>query len=262
MNNVVMTNAAYHSNRTHLSSSVLKLILSDWQAFVNKYVHNISEPEVEKGYLSEGSYTHALILEPGVVNRDFAFYEGLRKQGAAWEAFKAAVPPGKQVISAPQRIKAHQYLKAFNCNAQALAQIQGGFPEHTVFAEVAGVPVKTRCDYINIDAGYIVDVKTTAYPAGADMFKEVIVQYSYDLSAALYLAVAEAAYAKPFQFFFHVISKSDLKCDVYMLSDETRQRGRAAMLAALVRYKQGKANNWVLTDKLVPISQGDEYETV
>lgn len=188
---------------------------------------------------------HSLILEPETMNK-YVVFNGLRRAGTAWENFKAE-NANRTIITIPQVQRSEALAKAYAARKEAVAILTGGVSEHTMLSEVNGVPIKTRADYINIELGYIADVKTTAYPSDVDSFKEVIGQYSYDLSAALYCQAAQNVYKKPFDFYFIVLSKSELTCDIYKASAETLNKGMAQVLQATSLYKKCLASGvWQL----------------
>ena len=239
-------NNGYHSDTTYLSSSDLKLLLTDIQAFHKKKILGEREEQVEKPAFSEGSYVHALILEPEVIPDEFAFYPGWRKQGKEWESFRDdKANAGKIILSKPQKVRCEQYFEAYKDHPVAHKFVQGGFPEHTICVNLHGVPLKIRTDYINAEDGYIADVKTSGYSVEQDMFKETIKKFSYDLSAALYCEVAKEFYKKNFDFNFIAISKSDKTCEVFKASEETMEKGRVLMMRALRIYKNCmKTGDW------------------
>lgn len=231
-----ISNKEYHADISKLSSSMLKLLLRDPQQFYNKYIAQNVEEE-KKDVFDEGTLVHALLLEPHVIEKAFAFYPGLRKAGEAWELFKKE-NEGKITMRTAQLLKCKEYAKAAQDRAEAMQLISGGVPEHSMYANILGLPVKARADYINVDSGYIVDVKTTSYPAEWEMFRQTVAELHYGLSAALYCDIAEQTYKRKFDFYFVVISKTDLKCDVYKTSAETLSEGRASYLKALRLFKQ------------------------
>jgi len=100
------------------------------------------------------------------------------------------------------------------------------------------VPVKMRADYINIEQGYIVDVKTTRWPSGVDVFRRVVKELGYELSAALYCDIAYRVYGKVFDFYWAVLSKSDYDCQVYKASTHTLSEGSALVNKSLITYKK------------------------
>lgn len=235
------SNEAYHANRTHLSSSMLKLLMKEPEEFDRQWNQNIYPEGRENTNFTEGSLVHSLCLEPDKVAQEYAFFEGLRKAGKAYQEF-VAQNPGKKIISAVQKERCYKLFDAVNARVEAVRMLSGGHAEFTMTGEIMGVPVKARADYINPDKGYIVDLKTTSYPSGADVFRSTIEMYMYDLSAALYVEIAQQVFGKPFDFYFHVISKCDLVCDIYKASPATMAAGHALLLRSLKMFKDCKAS--------------------
>src|SRR5690606_26779535 len=127
--------------------------------------------------------------------------------------------------------------------------LKGGEPEATICQKLEDVPVKIRCDYINIDKGYIADVKTTSFDSDVNSFRITVEQFGYDLSAALYTEVASKFYGKDFDFYFIVINKKNLDCEVYKASKDTILKGQSKVYKAISIYKNClKTNKWTLEE--------------
>jgi exodeoxyribonuclease VIII len=243
--NPYMTNGDYHADKTWLTSSKLKLLYQDPAKFKAEVLDGNSTP-LTGDFLSEGSACHTLILEPEKFDEEYVIFDGFRRQGKVWEEFEAS-NTDRTILTTPQHARVKRYVDSIRRRPEALSLFTGGIPEQTMAAELQGVKVKARCDYINPELGIIVDLKTSSKPAGVDMFKITIDQYYYQLSAALYMQVAYEVYKKPFDFYFVVVSKADLQTDVYKLSRETAAAGHHMVNKALQRYRQCSASNlWVL----------------
>lgn len=234
------TNTEYHSDKLWLSSSSFKKVRKNSAAFYDEEILGNRPPELEKGYLTEGSLTHSLILEPHLVQSEYAFYEGMRKQGAQWDSFKAdPANVGRTIVSAPQKAKAYAYHRAYLQNEEAVELIgEGGLSEHTICQIFNDVPTKVRADRINVDKGFIADVKTSSFGVTKEEAEQTVRHWEYELSAALYAAVFEQYYGKLFDFFWIFISKTDLECRVYKMSDTTRMRGMKMYREGLETYKR------------------------
>lgn len=230
------TNEDYHANRTHLSSSGLKLLLKDPQSFYARYVLGNYVEESKPAY-EDGTLLHSLILEPEQVVSQYAIFPGLRKHGKAFDDFKAQ-NPGKRIISAPQLNKAESWHRGFKALPVANQLISGGFAEHTMLGELLGVKIKSRADYINVSEGYIADIKTTSAYTDVDVFRQTMQDFGYALSASLYCEIAYQTYGKLFDFYFVVVSKQDSQCAVYKASSDTLTHGRSELISALVLYKR------------------------
>jgi len=231
-----MSADTYHSDISILSSSMLKCILKSPAEFKRQYIDG-ERQNGDAAHFIEGTYTHTLLLEPHRVAEDYAFYSGGIKRGFEWQNFWEA-NQNKTILSAPQKMRGEQYASTIQKRPEALNMLQGGFSEHTMFGNIMGVPVKMRADYINIDQGYIVDVKTTAQPADEEVFRQTVKQFGYDLSAALYCDIANQSTGKLFDFYWVVISKQDLVCDIYKASSETLSNGAGKVTHALYLYKK------------------------
>lgn len=235
--NAGLTNAEYHAEKNHLSSSNLKLLLSSPQEFYNQKILGIKPEFGNQSAMDLGSYVHGLILEPEKINEEFAFYKGWTKRGKEFDAFKAA-NPGKIIISDPQAHSGKMLAKSVEACAPAVQLLQGGLPELSLAAKMLDVPVKMRADYLQPQKRYIVDVKTTRYDNNSMDFKRTVKQLGYDLSASLYCEIAHQIYGQLFDFYWVVISKSDISTVCYKASSQTLSDGAALVTKALVTYKK------------------------
>lgn len=233
------SNKDYHADTEYLSSSNIKLLLKDLPKFYKEKILGQKEQK-ENPNFDIGSYVHSLILEPHMTDLEFAYYSGWTKRGAEFDAFKKE-NFGKTIISAPQRIKCLGYLDAYKKRKEATSLLVGGLAELTICADIEGISMKMRADYINIDAGYIADVKTTGYSADHASFSLTAENLFYKLSGALYTAIAEKHFGKKFDFYFIVISKVDNTCEVYKLSDASKEYGYRGIMDAAKIYKKCKA---------------------
>ncbi len=248
------SNADYHSNTSHLSSSGLKLLLKDAKAFEHEYILG-NRQNVEKDAFTEGSLVHTLILEPHKIG-DYAVFPGLRKHGILFETFKKS-NIGKTIISAAQMLRAEKLVKAYECMPAAVKLMESTLSEHNMVSSILDVPVKARADAISVSRKCIIDVKTTAMPSDADVFKQTVADYMYELSAALYCQIAFNTYNELHDFYWIVLSKADGGCHIYKASTETLSRGTALVMQAIVKYKNCMTSGIWQDD----ISQKHLYDT-
>jgi len=230
------SNEEYHADRTYLSSSGIKLAYQDIAEFNRQYNLNQKKEFSNIGALDEGSYAHTLILEPELVNIEYAFFPGWQKRGSDYESFVSA-NQGKKILSATQKNRIDQLFAAYKKHPIAPTLISGGEAEQSICTEISGHRVKARFDYVNVEKGEIYDVKTTGYAGDVDSFKMTIDQLCYQLSGALYCQVAESFYGKPFSFFFIVLSKKDFTCNVYKLGPQKMSTGHRMVLEGLNKIK-------------------------
>lgn len=231
------SNAEYHADRTRLSSSALKLILKDPYQYWLEYLSPNPPPKEDKPAFADGTLLHALVLEPETIATNFAIYQGFRKAGKAYEEF-VQNNPGKIIVSQPQLDKVSKWYNSVSANETALELLSNGLAEHTMLGQHLDVLLKARADYINTDAGYIVDLKTTSATTDPGVFAHTVKEFSYDLSAALYCDLAHQTYHKLFDFYWIVVSKTDLGTAVYKASSATLTRGAGMVIQSLVRYKK------------------------
>jgi hypothetical protein len=233
------------------------MILDNPAKFHNEKILGNGPPDLDNNSFQEGSLTHSLILEPHTVASEYAFFEGFRKAGPEWEQFKVD-NIGRRILSAPQKARCLAYQRAYEKNTTAKAILSGGQAELSVCQVIEGVQCKARADYINIEKGYIADIKTSSFPVTLDNFKLTVQQYKYDLSAALYCMVFEAYYGKPFDFYFVCISKKELDCHVYKTSERTMREGKQAVLKALGLYRHCMATGiWAAPPT---VEEQDDFE--
>lgn len=238
------TNQEYHSDTEYISSSGLKLVLENPKEFYNKYI--LKQPQEEKNQtaFNFGTVAHLALLEPHLLNT-VSVFPGLRKAGKAYEQF-IAENPGQLILSEAEKMKLDALVVAFHNHEKSNILENCDF-EYTMCTEIYGIKVKARADAINIEDGYIVDVKTTSYDSGIDTFRDTIASFKYDLSAALYCLIAEHIYGKKFDFHFIVLSKQDMNCGIYKTSSATLSKGVDKVYKALQIYQQCKlTGRWEL----------------
>lgn len=247
---VQCNNEEYHAEKKHFSSSNLKMLLDNPADF---YKYKVEGKTKEfstntQNAFDEGTYAHSLILEPYMIEKEFRFFNGFRKQGKDWEDFKNDPDnAGFVLLSKSQKAKVENWVKSYELRKKDVDLIKGGEPELTLFGELMGLPIKVRADYLNVDGGYLADVKTTSGPSDVDSFKYTVDSFKYELSAALYLMMFEKHFGKKLDFYFIVLSKRDCACEIFKLSDEKRAEGEAKVIQAIEIYKKCKTTGiWSL----------------
>jgi len=238
---------------------MLKLLLKDPEEFKKQWFDNIKEDNGDRPAFAEGTYVHTLLLEPEKLH-EYAVFNGLRKAGKLWEQFKEE-NPDKKLISQPQFDRGAALRRAYEACPSAVSLLSNGAAEVTATGVVQNLALKSRFDYINVEEGYIVDVKTTSMPSSKDIFKNTVQEYGYDLSAALYAKVAEQVHGKPFDFYWVVLSKSDIDCQVYKVSEKTMKLGYDKLQLAIHRFfEYSKSGVWSKSQPRV--EQSNEIEEI
>lgn len=235
-----LTNEEYHANRTHISSSGLKLLLQDQNEYHRRYIQGIKSESTTA--FDFGTYVHALILEPETVKDSFAIFTGVRKAGIFYKEFKDA-NPGKIIISQKEADQGAAIMENFNIHPIAKYLISQGSAETTTFSRINGVNVKTRTDYEvhNAEKSYIVDIKTTSFPLDKHSLEETCRKYEYDLSAALYTMIhKQSKKIANCEFYFIFINKSNNAIQVAKAGFDMMKQGELKVLKALGKYKHLK----------------------
>ena len=229
-------NSGYHGDTEYYSSSSLKMMLKDSKSFYKKYIKG--EPDVPKvgSHLSFGSYIHSLILEPELTDSEFIIYDK-PKRGNAWKEFKAE-HEDKEILNASQDRHAQQMIREFTKNKWATELIKGGEAEKTLCVELDGIKIKVRADHWN--QGVITDLKTTNYGVSYEAIQKTMVQWDYDLSAALYCDAFTAHTGEHHDFYFVFLCKSTLGVEVYKASEQFLNNGRTKYKKAIAKIKEAK----------------------
>lgn len=238
-----ISNEEYHSDKEFLSSSAFKMLHKDPSEFYKRYILGEREVATNQSALDFGTCAHLALLEPHLFDSSIAEFTGPIKRGKVFDIFKSD-NPGKIILSSNEIQKLNALKEAFLSHPHASILNNCEF-EHTLCGIYSSIPVKVRADAINIAGGYIADVKTTGYAGDLDTFKTTVEGLYYDLSAALYCHVAEQIYGRPFDFYFIVLSKNDMSCNIYKTSKHTMSDGILKMRqAAEIYMKCQLTNKW------------------
>ena len=250
-------NDVYHDDREYKSSSVLKTFLKNPREYYGKYILN--EPNnMNKDALNIGSYCHTRILEPHLVEDEYAIWTGSRRSGDLWKEFKEVVEgQGKTIITSSQKSLVDTMIREYEASKVILGAhgneievglpsfFNDGFAEETLCGELEGYKIKTRFDYRKEfdDFGSINDLKTTNVAlksASIEEIEDVCKHWSYELSAALYVDLVEKETGKPHDFYFIFLSKKDYGCRIFKASDEMIERGRKMYKEAIAGLKEAE----------------------
>jgi len=238
-------NDDYHADRQYYSSSCLKVLNKSPELFYKNYILDSKEERADKAAFILGSYVHSLILEPHLIDKEYAVFDGASRRTNIYKQFRSE-NTDRTVILQKEVKWAHEMLVSFMKRPEAIGLIQDGEAELTLCLEMDGMPIKVRADYINHKEGYIVDVKTT----GSDTDRASVInacnQWEYMLSAALYTKAFEQHYDKPFDFYWIFLGKYDGQCQVYKMSSETYIKAQIEIRKAITKFKEySEKGNWM-----------------
>lgn len=203
------SNKEYHADTEWLNSSRLKALYRGWNNYKENY---LSAPKVKsksaQDNLDFGTLLHSLLLEPENTLNDFAIYDGKVRIGKRFEKFKSE-NIHKIIVTRRVFQRAKKIINRFKRRKTYKKLFQKGKAEVTACACIDGVKVKARYDWLDVSRGRIIDLKSSRRDREDVIFfyDKDIPRWSYHLSAALYIQIAEIIYKRPFEFIILGLSK-------------------------------------------------------
>jgi hypothetical protein len=266
--NDYITNEEYHDDREFISSSGLKMMLNNPRKFHKEYVLNEGIKGSSNPAFDFGSYVHCAILEPNLLDEEFAIFDGIQKRGKTYEEC-VSKNEGKTIISRVQAANAQKLIDSFN-EAKVVIGPQGhdkevnvssfytgGYAEQTCTAEIDGIKVKVRSDYRKVfdDFASINDIKTTGDNIDtATAAERVCSIYDYDLSAALYVDIFSMVSNLPHDFYFTFLSKKNGETRMYKASEQMLEAGRKKYKKAIELLKEARETGRYYINKIEEIN--------
>lgn len=188
-----------------------------------------------------GTFTHLAILEPDEYTRRLSLAPDCDKRSKAgkaeWEAYQAALP-ADAISATPDQIRSVELMRdAVIAQPYARALLDDGIAETTVIADLDGLTVKGRPDWLPRDLPVIVDLKTAA-DASPRGFSRAAANFCYHLQAALYTDLLYTVTGQNYDFIFLVVeNESPHGVALYQLEDDAIEAGRRRYQAALETYR-------------------------
>lgn len=255
-----ISNKTYHSDDFFTSSTAVKLLYYDIPKYEKEYIRKEKVIEGDKPAFTIGSLFHSMLLEPEMVQSEYAFFPGWDGRESGFQDFKSE-NLGKTVVTMSQKMQVDRMVASFKKHPVAMQKLAGGKNELTLCVDLFGIPVKVRFDHINIEEGYILDLKTSGFSVDYDTFKmQGIGNLKYQVSAGLYTLAAEEYFKKPFDFYFGCSSKKDYTTEIFKTGIATMSNGKIQSKIGLERLKYFRENGkWpdTVTSKTY---ENDNYE--
>ena len=245
-----MTDEEYFS-KGELHNSDFRLLSESALHLKNKNLFKL-----EGGKFVFGSALHCKVLEPELFDERYAVetFEGsdLNKNSKAYKEARALwieSAKGKMILTSDDNLKLNRM--AENVNAIMGAFLTGGEAEVAMFADINGVMMAGKADYINHKYKYIFDLKTTASIA---KFGTSAVDYNYISQSALYSDIYSTASGNIYKFAFILVEATA----PYMVSlrtadDEMIEIGRSIYREMITRYKDFRDKGIVDIEKTVKL---------
>lgn len=228
-----MTNEEYHAHPALSKSGLDRLAISPahYQAW-------LSEPRIETPAMKLGSAVHCGILEPDRFLKDYApLPEGLdRRTKAGKEMYAELESSGKILLSADDLETVNRMRDSVLAHPAARELLAEGIAETSHFAELGGVAVKCRPDWLS--GGIVVDLKTTQ-DASLSGFSKSIANYRYAVQAPFYSDILASLGHDVVAFLFIAVEKTaPYAVGVYELDDMSIEIGREQYQHDLDTYRR------------------------
>jgi len=150
-----------------------------------------SNPMTSTEALTFGTAFHTAALEPDLWGTDCIVGPSVGKRTNKWKEFKEA--NSKKIIIHPDDVEIiNNMLFTLRTNKIAMSFFENSSKEETAYATINGQKLKARSDLVLYDRGILADVKTTQ-DASFNEFQRSSAKYKYDVQAAYYLDVFNAA---------------------------------------------------------------------
>lgn len=273
-----MPDSAYHAQqdpKDHFySSSQLKDILKSPALFKKKYITREVETGGTNSAFSVGTYVHTAILEPENLESTTAIYKGAQRRGKEWEAFNKE-HEGKVILVHDEKkasagamtelLTAQHCIDVVDDSDWAQRLLHTGTPEVSLFVELEGIRIKVRADWLKLAEGAIVDLKTTSSdPASPSSMLKSTKDYSYDLSAALYMDAfnkycaegkgEEGGYVIDKFYWIYAGKKKDDGCQCYEASEKMMELGRKKYKEAIRLIKYYESLDWEIPEEILVLN--------
>lgn len=231
-----MSNAGYHEQPAISKSGLDRINQSPAH-----YQSWLSEPRQETPALIFGSAAHCQVLEPeSFWDRYIESPDGIDRRTSAgklaWAAFEKTAA-GKIPLKKDDVERLQKIATSINTHPSAAELLQDGIAEASCFAEIWGVDVKCRPDWLR-DDGIVVDLKTTD-DASPDAFSRSVAKYRYHVQAAFYSDILAIRGRPVSAFIFIAVEKTPpYAVSVFELDPSSLEAGRDAYQRNLDTYKR------------------------
>ena len=232
-----------HLGKQALSSSACKMLLESPKTYY--YVTKYGQKE-ESPALLMGNLIHTMILEPQEFDNRFDISSTKGKTTKAFKELKETSQ--KAVITSDEYDAAMRVVGAFNRNEIVSKYLEGATFEKPGVGMLSGLPFRAKADILNLEEGFIADIKTTT-----DLhsnFRFSARKYGYDMQAYIYTQIFGVK-----DFYFIAIDKKSLDIGLFTVSEQFLFDGEQKVELAIERFKtffiDGKdLDSYMIVDKL------------
>lgn len=246
-----MDTLEYHTQSPGISSSRLKHMLVS-PAY---YQLKLQRPMAETDALRLGRMLHTQLLEPHLIDEEFAVWRDGRRQGNDWGLF-ALQNSSKTILTEAQLQCAQDMAMAlreltdfpFESWLDGMDSIKPAIKERSLFwiDEETGLQCKARPDAMTLGQSALAGDVKSARSVDPDDFVRDLFSLRYDLQAAHYLAGIKAVYGVDANFAFFAVEKdAPHVARTFLMTQEALALGEKNRRYCLRLTRQClDANNW------------------
>jgi hypothetical protein len=172
------------------------------------YQHALVAEKKDKASWRKGRAAHTAILEPDRFPIDYAVFDGKRRAGKKWTAFKKA-NEGRTILTATEYATSLAMRDAVRSHPAAAPYLVRGKAEHVIewTDRTTGIALKGRPDWLSMSPlAAVVDVKTTK-DIDQEKFARIAARLGYHVQLALYREGIATLYRRTLPVVFIVVEQ-------------------------------------------------------
>ena len=257
-----------HPDYHYYSSSQIKDALEDVAIFKAKYITGELEKKSSPAF-DVGNYYHTAILEPALLESEYAVWPGVARKGKEYDLFKDQ-HKGKTILGRSDIVFAQNCIQATLNSDLCMAYIDDPLTtvEVSFFTEIMGVRVKARTDVLRLgrDRSYVIDLKSTTGNVRSETnIRKKIHVMDYEMSAAFYMDIINDVikrmgwdYAPVKEWYWVFASKDLAQAQLWKATNDMISVGRSKYRKGLELVSANQKTNWELPERLMVV---DAYAT-
>jgi exodeoxyribonuclease VIII len=220
---------------------MLSVLKRSPKEFYERFIAKTWPEEERSSALRMGSLVHTMVLERDEVQNRYIMLPKVdrrTKEGRAIADAFAENAGDKEVVDEKDWTIAERCTEALLNHGAFKELIDGkGIIEKPIYWQIGGVDVAGTPDYVDLDRGVIVDVKTTQ-DASPDEFAKSMANYGYHRQAWMYTHGIREIHGVDCRFFFAVVETArPHHAAVYEIDYDSIARGGEEVLTLLRQYQ-------------------------
>lgn len=221
-----ISEAEYHADREHLSSTALKDFDESIPLYHAKWIEGSFPMPEPTAAMDLGSLVNIRLLEPHKLETDVVIKPNRKKQSNAdkefWKEFEKE-HEGKLIVSAEQSATSVAMVESvWQTKTAARLLNKPGKTEQSIrweFCQDTRIQCKCRFDRI-LDEQIILELKTTRTRTKEEFFKQAF-NLKYYIQVGFYLWGATNIYPSPIHVFITITNEPPHECNCYALDAES-----------------------------------------